>query len=52
MREHRYHFMRNESTANDYATTADVILEVLESYERIGQKFDQGLLYLSGQRPL
>ena len=34
-------FMRSENTANDYATTADVILEVLESYERIGQKFDQ-----------
>ena len=24
-------FMRSENTANDYATTADVILEVLES---------------------
>ena len=34
-------FMRSENTANDYATTADVILEVLESYERIGKKFDQ-----------
>lgn len=27
--------------SKDYATTADVILEVLESYERIGKKFDQ-----------
>ena len=34
-------FMRSENTANDYTTTADVILEVLESYERIGKKFDQ-----------
>lgn len=34
-------FMRSEDTANDFATTADVILEVLENYERIGQSFDQ-----------
>ena len=39
-------FMRSENTANDYATTADVILEVLESYERIGKKFDQVCLSL------
>ena len=43
-------FMRSENTANDYATTADVILEVLESYERIGQKFDQ--VCCIRQRPL
>lgn len=34
-------FMRTEKTANDFATTADVILEVLDSYERIGQSFDK-----------
>lgn len=33
-------FMRSEETANDYATTADVVDEVLRSYERIGKKFD------------
>lgn len=32
-------FMRSEQTANDYATTADVIAEVLDSYERIGKSF-------------
>lgn len=33
-------FFRNEDTANDFATTADVVAEVIEMYERIGQKFD------------
>ena len=33
-------FMRSEATSNDYAVTADVLAEVLEKYERIGQKFD------------
>lgn len=32
-------FMRSEKTANDFATTADVIEEVLDSYERIGMQF-------------
>lgn len=32
-------FMRSEKTANDFATTADVVEEVLESYERIGATF-------------
>lgn len=32
-------FMRSEKTANDYATTADVIEEVIDSYERIGKSF-------------
>lgn len=31
-------FMRSESNANDYATTADVLLEVLKEYDR---SFDQ-----------
>jgi len=33
-------FFRSETTANDYAVTADVLLEVLDSYEKIGQRFD------------
>lgn len=32
-------FMRSEKTANDYATTADVIKEVLEAYEKKGKSF-------------
>ena len=34
-------FMRSDDNANDFATTADVVLEVINSYERIGQKFDE-----------
>lgn len=33
-------FMRSEKTANDYATTLDVLLEVVEEYEKRGQHFD------------
>ncbi len=33
-------FYRSEKTANDFATTADVINEVLEEYEKRGQRFD------------
>ena len=33
-------FMRSKDTANDYATTADVINEVLTQYENIGKEFD------------
>lgn len=33
-------FMRSAETSNDYAGTADVILEVLEMYEMLGRKFD------------
>lgn len=32
-------FLRSEKTANDFATTADVLAEVLESYGRIGMNF-------------
>lgn len=32
-------FMRSEYTAGDYATTADVLLEVLEEYEKRGRTF-------------
>lgn len=33
-------FMRSEETSGDYATTADVLLEVLGEYARRGQRFD------------
>ena len=33
-------FMRSEYTAGDYATTADVIMEVLDQYDKMGKKFD------------
>ncbi len=33
-------FMRSEKTSNDYASTADVITEVMTEYEKLGQKFD------------
>jgi len=33
-------FMRSEKTANDYATTTDVLNEVLEEYSKRGKAFD------------
>lgn len=33
-------FLRSERTSNDFATTADVILEVLKEYKKIGQEFN------------
>ena len=33
-------FMRSATTADDYATTADVMLEVLECYKKQGIEFD------------
>lgn len=33
-------FMRSEKTANDYATTEDVLFEVLGEYEKRGMRFD------------
>ena len=33
-------FLRSEKTSNDYATTADVIEEVILKYEEQGRKFD------------
>lgn len=33
-------FMRSAKTSNDYATTADVLLEVLECYKNNGKEFD------------
>lgn len=35
-------FYRSEKTANDFATTNDVLLEVLEEYEKRGEHFDIG----------
>lgn len=32
-------FMRSEATSNDYATTDDVLMEVLEEYEKAGRTF-------------
>lgn len=33
-------FLRSSATAGDYATTAEVVLEVLQSYSQQGQDFD------------
>ncbi|MCH5270445.1 MAG: pseudaminic acid cytidylyltransferase [Lachnospiraceae bacterium] len=33
-------FLRSEATANDHASTADVLLEVLDSYKKQGRNFD------------
>ena len=33
-------FFRSEATANDYASTDDVIMEVLKTYEERGEHFD------------
>ncbi len=33
-------FFRSEENANDYATTADVIREVINQYEELGKEFD------------
>ena len=34
-------FMRSEKTADDFATTADVLLEVLAEYEKRGEVFEK-----------
>ena len=33
-------FLRSQKTSNDYATTEDVIMEVLEEYEKRGKTYD------------
>lgn len=33
-------FLRSEKTSSDFATTADVIMEVLENYKKMGREFD------------
>lgn len=35
-------FMRSEATSNDFATTSDVLLEVINRYEELGQSFEYG----------
>ena len=35
-------FYRSEATANDFATTADVLTEVLHTYEKMGRSFERG----------
>ena len=35
-------FFRSEATSNDYAGTADVLKEVLDTYADMGQTFDYG----------
>ena len=37
-------FLRSEKTANDYATTADVVTEVLAAYEARGQHFEEACI--------
>ena len=32
-------FLRSEKTSNDFATTSDVLMEVLEEYKKMGQEF-------------
>jgi N-acylneuraminate cytidylyltransferase len=34
-------FFRSEKTSTDYATTRDVLLEVLSDYEKMGKKYDE-----------
>ena len=34
-------FLRSEKTANDYATTEDVLIEVIEKYDKLGKNFDE-----------
>ncbi len=33
-------FLRSEATSNDFATTRDVLVEVLDRYAELGEKFD------------
>lgn len=33
-------FLRSEATSNDYATTVDVLREVIDSYKAIGKEYD------------
>lgn len=33
-------FLRSHENSNDYATTADVLIEVLDKYEQMGKTFD------------
>lgn len=35
-------FLRSNKSSDDYATTVDVLLEVLETYQQSGKQYDQG----------
>lgn len=35
-------FMRSAKTADDYATTSDVIMEVMDNYKKLGRTFEIG----------
>ena len=34
-------FLRSESNSNDFATTVDVVNEVIEAYQKTGRKYDK-----------
>ena len=34
-------FMRSEKTSNDFATTADVLVEIISEYKKRGKIFDE-----------
>ena len=34
-------FLRSDETSNDFATTADVLIEVVEEYQKMGKQFDE-----------
>jgi N-acylneuraminate cytidylyltransferase len=36
-------FFRSEKTSGDFATTNDVLLEVIDEYEKRGERFDYGV---------
>ena len=50
-------FFRSEATSNDYAGTADVLKEVIDTYADMGQTFDYGCCiyptapFVTGQKP-
>ena len=35
-------FFRSQETANDFATTSDVVMEVLHCYEEMGKEYEWG----------
>ena len=43
-------FYRSAETASDFATTADVLKEVLKEYEKRGKMFDKFVLYIQQLR--
>ena len=39
-------FMRSEKTSNDFATTADVLNEVIDEYKKLGESFEYMCCYI------